>query len=112
MHWPATLATSALAAEESILGAWLPAPSTVQGVTAFIDSYAGRSLANFADLVVYPTATRSDVFVSIQTDGASAQKEHVGLAHVEGGRVVRFTDFSGSQPRQMRSVAAVDREDA
>ena len=62
--------------------------------------------------MVYPTANRSVVFMSFQADGACAQKEHVGLAYVEGGRVVRFTDFSGSQPRQLRPVAAAGREDA
>ena len=109
----ATLAIPVGAAEKSNLGAAAPSAATVRAVSAVVGTYADRAgLASAKELVLYPTANREVVFVTFRTAGADPQANHIGLVSTHGGRVTRFTDFSGAQPRRMPTVAAVLRDDA
>ena len=109
----ATLATPLVAAENSNPGAAAPSAATVKVVSAVVGTYADRDgLASARDLVLYPTANREVVFVSFRTAGAGPQANHIALVSTQGGRVTRFTDFSGPQPRRLPTLAAAQRDDA
>jgi hypothetical protein len=109
----AALAAPVVAAEKSNPNAAALSATTVQAVSAFVGSYAQRdSQSRAQNLVLYPTSSREAVFVTYHASGTAPQADHIGLISLRGGRVTRYSDLTGAQPRRVPMVAAANRDDA
>ena len=111
----ATVLSGAAVASDTV--AMTPTPATAEAVSSFVDRYAARETlpgprntstvvtsARATGVTLYPTADPEAVFVSFRVGGA----ERVALAETHDGRVTRFTDFAGIQPR----IVSVDTADS
>ena len=112
----ATMLTgSAFASEPDVGAALAPTPATAEVVSSFVDRYAVREfnrtprntatdapIGQATDVTLYPTADHEVVFVSFRIGGA----ERIALVETHGGRVTRFTDFTGERPRNVSASTA------